>query len=62
MKPLSTCTANQLLKFIKSTVPSLEVKDWYVIINEQAGELEFVDPKTMEIHNISACAIYYAAE
>ncbi len=59
MKPLSTCTTYQLLKFIKDTVPPNEIKQWHVMINEPENTIDFINPKTLEINSISASPIYY---
>ena len=61
-RPLSQCTAKELVEFISKTVPTDKEQGWYVMVNEHCHTIDFIDPITMEIHSIEASKIYYKTE
>lgn len=57
-KRLSTCTVEELNKFIADTVIGDSSK-WYVMINGKDHTIDLVNPKTLEINEIKAAQIHY---
>lgn len=58
-KPISNCTATQLIQFIEDTIGDNNPDDFYVFVDDFEMEINLVNKKTNIYEGISACKRFY---